>query len=72
MKLTLKAVLRKDKVNTNNEHPVIIRVTYANEKSRVGIGYSVRATQWDERLQMPNNRCEEKLTREIVEKTVLS
>lgn len=68
MKLTLKAVLRKDKVNTNNEHPIIIRVTYANEKSRVGIGYSVRATQWDERLQMPNNRCEEKLTREIVRK----
>jgi hypothetical protein len=65
MKLTLTAVLRKDKVNSSNQHPIVIRVSYANEKSRVGLGYSLEAHKWEAATESPNKQCEEKLKREI-------
>ena len=68
MKLTLTAVLRKDKVNSNNQHPIIIRISYANEKSRVGLGYSLELDKWESSSETPNKKCEERIKREITNK----
>ena len=68
MKLSLTAVIRKDKVNSDNQHPIVIRVSYANQKSRVGLGYSLEQSKWNDADETPNKRCEDKLKREIVKK----
>jgi integrase len=68
MKLTLTAVLRKDKVNSNNQHPIIIRISYANQKSRVGLGYSLEVNKWESSSETPNKKCEERVKREITNK----
>ena len=68
MKLSLTAVIRKDKVNSDNQHPIVIRVSYANQKSRVGLGYSLEQSKWNDVDETPNKRCEDKLKREIVKK----
>ncbi len=68
MKLSLTAVIRKDKVNSSNQHPLVIRVSYANEKSRVGLGYSLELNKWDSENETPNKKCEDKVRREIIKK----
>jgi hypothetical protein len=68
MKINLTAVLRKDKVNSANQHPLVIRVSYGGKKSRVGLGYSLELTKWNDADETPNKRCEDKLKREIVKK----
>ncbi len=68
MKLNLTAVLRKDKVNSDNQHPLVIRVSYGGEKSRVGLGYSLEPEKWNSEDETPTKRCDEKVRREIVKK----
>lgn len=68
MKLNLTAVLRKDKVNSDNQHPLVIRVSYSGEKSRVGLGYSLEPEKWNAEDETPNKKCDERVKREITKK----
>ena len=51
-KLSLTVVLRKDKVNKSNQLPIVIRVSYANKKSRVGIEYWIEPKQWNSKDEL--------------------
>ena len=70
---TISVVLFTSKVYTNGEHPIMLRVTYNNQRKYKSLGYSCTAKEWNDkkhevRGSHPNSANINKLIRKEVRK----
>ena len=47
MEATLRLELRKDKVNRNGEHPLILIIRVAGQRRKIGTGIKLHPELWD-------------------------
>ena len=69
---SVKVKLKKDKILSDNSHPIVIQVIHNRKRKVFYLGYSSTEKQWDYETKLPTKKHpEHKLIKSKVENAVL-